>query len=249
MTTKLQPDSTVDDYEVAHYSKLAETWWDMEGPFWPLHTLNALRATYIRDQLCARLHLDATVSEPLSGVAVLDVGCGGGILSESMARMGASVTGIDIVEKNIGIASQHARDSGLTIDYQQRTVASLADTGAQFDVVLNMEVVEHVADLNAFMRDCGRLVRSGGSQFVATINRNPLAWFVAIFGAEYVLRWLPRGTHRYRMLRKPSEVRACLERDGFDLASFTGVRVNPLSRTMTLTPMTAINYMLLAHKR
>lgn len=247
--SNLQADSTVDDYEVAHYTKLAETWWDTEGPFWPLHTLNALRVTYIRDQLCTRLRRDASDAAPLLGVTVLDVGCGGGILSESMARLGASVTGIDIVEKNIGIASLHARDAGLDIDYQQRTASSLAETGVQFDVVLNMEVVEHVADLDAFMRDCGTLVRRGGSQFVATINRNPLAWFVAIFGAEYVLRWLPRGTHRYRMLRKPGEVQACLERGGFDLVDLTGVRVNPLSRTMALTSMTAINYMLLAHKR
>lgn len=244
----MQPDSTVDDYEVAHYTALAETWWDAEGPFWPLHTLNALRVVYIRDQLCAHLGREASVAAPLEGVAVLDVGCGGGILSESMARLGAQVTGIDVVEKNIGIARLHAQASGLAIDYRQQTASSLSESGAQFDVVLNMEVVEHVADLDAFMRDCNSLVRPGGSQFVATINRNPLAFMVAIFGAEYVLGWLPRGTHRYRMLRKPREIRACLERDGLSVADMTGVRVNPFTRQMALTPMTGINYMLLAHR-
>ncbi len=244
----MQHDSTVDAYEVDHYSALAETWWDTAGPFWPLHTLNALRVDYIRDRLCERLGRDAGVDAPLAGLQVLDVGCGGGILSESMARLGATVTGIDVVEKNIGIARAHAKVSGVDVTYRQQTASSLAAEGAAFDVVLNMEVVEHVADLDAFMADCSALVRPGGTMFVATINRNALAWFVAIFGAEYVLRWLPRGTHRYRMLRRPDEIVSRLERGGLALDAMTGVRVNPLNRRMTLTRSTAINYMLVAHR-
>lgn len=244
----MQHDSTVDAYEVDHYSALAETWWDTAGPFWPLHTLNALRVDYIRDRLCERLGRDAGVESPLEGLQVLDVGCGGGILSESMAKLGATVTGIDVVEKNIGIARAHARASGVDVTYRQQTASALAAEGATFDVVLNMEVVEHVADLDAFMADCCALVRPGGTMFVATINRNPLAGFVAIFGAEYVLRWLPKGTHRYRMLRKPAEILSRLERGGLAVAGTTGVRVNPLSREMALTRSTAINYMLVAHR-
>lgn len=244
----MQHDRTVDAYEVDHYSALAETWWDTSGPFWPLHTLNALRVDYIRDRLCERLGRDASAQAPLSGLRVLDVGCGGGILSESMAGLGATVTGIDVVEKNVGIARAHARESGAEVEYRQQTASSLAADGAAFDVVLNMEVVEHVADLDAFVADCCALVKPGGTMFVATINRNPLAWFVAILGAEYVLRWLPRGTHRYRMLRKPREIVSRLERGGLALEDITGVRVNPLNRRMALTGMTAINYMLVAHR-
>ncbi len=244
----MQNDSTVDAYEVDHYSALAETWWDTTGPFWPLHTLNALRVDYIRDRLCERMGRDAAVDVPLTGLRVLDVGCGGGILSESMARLGAAVTGIDVVEKNIGIARAHAGASGVDVTYRQQTASALAAEGAAYDVVLNMEVVEHVADLDAFMADCCALVRPGGTMFVATINRNPLAGFVAIFGAEYVLRWLPKGTHRYRMLRKPAEIVSRLEQGGLEVAGMTGVRVNPLNRSMALTRSTAINYMLVAHR-
>ena len=244
-----QRDRTVDDYEVGHYSALADTWWDDDGPFWPLHTLNALRVDYIRERLCERLDRDASADRPLDGLEVLDVGCGGGILSESMARLGARVTGIDVVEKNIGVARAHAQRSGLVIDYRRQPASALVDAGRRFDVVLNMEVVEHVADLDAFMADCCALVRAGGTMFVSTINRNPLAWLVAIVGAEYVLRWLPRGTHRYRMLRKPAEIRDRLADGGLGVDERVGVRVNPFTRRMTLTSLTAINYMLMASTR
>jgi len=198
-------DSTIDAREVDFYTRMAETWWDREGPFWPLHKLNELRTTYIVDKLCRHFDRDASVGKPLMGLRVLDVGCGGGILSESMAKLGAEVVGIDVVEKNIAIASLHAGQQGLSIDYRLAPASSLADSGAQFDVVLNMEVVEHVADVDAFMRDCCRLVSDTGVMFVATINRNLLSWLFAIIGAEYILRWLPRGTHRRGWFRKPVE--------------------------------------------
>ena len=244
----MQPDRTVDPYEVEHYTQLAETWWDPTGPFWPLHTLNELRVSYIREQLCDRFQLDQDLAAPLAGLSVLDVGCGGGILSESMAKLGAEVTGIDVVERNIGIAKRHALKSGIDIDYRQQTASDLASQGATFDVVLNMEVVEHVADVDGFMSDCCRLVRPGGSMFVATINRNPVAGLVAIFGAEYVLGWLPKGTHRYRMLRKPEEIIAPLETHGFEVEKPVGVRVNPFNRRMSIISWTGVNYMLRADR-
>ena len=241
-------DNTVDQREVAFYSELAATWWDREGPFWPLHKLNALRLDYIRDHLCRHFQLDARLEQPLAGLRVLDVGCGGGILSESMARLGASVTGIDVVERNIQVARLHARESGISIDYRLATAAELAASGDAYDVVLNMEVVEHVADVAAFMRDCNRLVGEGGVMFVATINRTLLGWLFAIVGAEYVLRWLPRGTHRWSMFRKPREIEALLNEDGLVVRDRTGVAANPFARSLRRTRSTMVNYMLFSSR-
>ena len=237
-------DKTIDPREVEYYTRMAETWWDREGPFWPLHTLNELRLTYIRDHLCEHFGRDSSTERPLHGLQVLDVGCGGGILAESMAKLGADVTGIDVVEKNINIAKLHAQGQSLPIDYRLTTAAELAASGARYDVVLNMEVVEHVADLAAFMHDCNRLTDEDGVMFVATINRTPLAWLFAIVGAEYVLGWLPRGTHRWRLFRKPREIRALLADGGIVVNDFTGVAVNPFTRTMRLTWLTQVNYMM-----
>lgn len=241
--------ASVDPREVEYYRKLAETWWDESGPFWPLHRLNRLRVPFIRDHACRRFGRDAGAARPLEGLAVIDVGCGGGILAESMARLGATVTGIDVVDRNLFIAEEHAQRAGLEIGYELSTAEAVADQGRAFDIVLNMEVVEHVADLDGFMAACGALVRPGGQMFVATINRTPLAWLFAIFGAEYVLRWLPRGTHRYRLLRKPGEIEALLERSGLEVEAMTGVRVNPLSKQLSLASSTAVNYMLAAGRR
>ena len=231
------------------YENLAAFWWDDTGPFWPLHRLNALRVTWIRDGLCRHFGLDPDRRQPLSGLRVLDIGCGGGILSESMARLGAEVTGIDVVEKNIGTATVHARQQGLNIDYQARTAESLASDGARFDVVLNMEVVEHVADLPAFMEACTALTGARGVMFVATINRTPLAWLFAIVGAEYVLRWLPKGTHRWSEFRKPGEIEELLQAGGLGVRQRSGVAVNPLTRSFRLTPQLNVNYMLMASRQ
>lgn len=239
-------DSTIDQREVDFYSGLAETWWDTEGPFWPLHQLNELRTAYILEKLCGHFDRDATRDKPLDGLRVLDVGCGGGILSESMARQGASVTGIDVVEKNIRIASLHAAQQDLDIEYNTTTASSLADSGDLFDVVLNMEVVEHVADVDAFMRDCCRLVSDAGVMFVATINRNLVSWLFAIVGAEYILRWLPRGTHRWRWFRTPAETTGQLARGGLSVEDSAGVAANPFNRRLRMTRSTRVNYMLFA---
>jgi 2-polyprenyl-6-hydroxyphenyl methylase/3-demethylubiquinone-9 3-methyltransferase len=239
-------DSTVDPREVGFYSRLAARWWDASGPFWPLHTLNRLRVGYIRSRLCAHFGRDEAGREPLSGLQVLDVGCGGGILAESIARLGASVVGIDVVDKNIQVATLHAADSGLEIDYRLCTAAELANAGEQFDVVLNMEVVEHVADLDAFMRDCCRMTRPGGAMFVATINRTPASWLIAIIGAEYILRWLPRGTHRWSWFRKPAEIRRLLQAGGLRGEETVGVAVNPFTKRMRITRLLAVNYMMVS---
>ena len=240
---------SIDPREVAQFAKVADLWWDPTGPYWPLHTLNEVRIGWIREQLRHAQHVPAASdAAPLAGLSVLDVGCGGGILSESLARLGARVTGIDVVERNIQIAQRHAEQSQLTIDYQLQAVEDLVQVGVQYDIVFNMEVVEHVADLAGFMTACAGLVQEGGSQFVATINRNWLAWLVTVLGAEYVLRWLPKGTHHYNMLRKPDEIIQLLDENGLQVSARSGVKVNPISKSMSLTRHTLINYMLYAEK-
>ena len=237
-------DVTIDPREVEFYSRLAETWWDRDGPFWPLHKLNELRVGYISDKLCVHFGLGHTAERPLKGLRILDVGCGGGILSESMAKLGARVIGIDVVDKNIRIASLHAARQGLDIDYRAAAASEVVASGAVFDVVLNMEVVEHVADVDCFMRDCARLTADGGCMFVATINRTLLAWLFAIVGAEYVLRWLPRGTHRWSMFQKPGDIAAHLHDGGLAVEETVGVAVNPFSRSLHITSSRAVNYMM-----
>ena len=238
-------DTTIDAREVEFYTQLADTWWDQHGPFWPLHKLNRLRVDYIRNKVSEHFGLDVDSPKPLAGLRVLDVGCGGGILAESMARLGANVTAIDVVEKNIQVARIHAERESLSIDYRLCTAAELAEENECFDVVLNMEVVEHVANLPAFMRDCCRLTASNGCMFVATINRTPLSWLFAIVGAEYILGWLPRGTHRWRWFRKPAEIERLLADGGLSANDIIGVSANPFNRTLNMTSRTAVNYMLL----
>jgi 2-polyprenyl-6-hydroxyphenyl methylase/3-demethylubiquinone-9 3-methyltransferase len=239
----------VDPAEVAYYERLAHRWWDASGPFWPLHRLNRLRVGYIREEVAALLGRDAASDRPLTGLSVLDVGCGGGILSEAMARLGARVTGIDPTERNIVVASHHAQASGLAIDYRHTTAEVAAAAGEAYDLVLNMEVVEHVADLPAFMAAATALVRPGGVMVLATLNRTPLSWLFGIVGAEYVLRWLPRGTHRWDRFVRPAEAEHLLARGGLRVASRSGVRVNPITRHFALTGWMAVNYMLVAAKR
>ena len=239
---------SIDPREVSFYKKIAALWWDTSGPFWPLHELNKLRINWIIKEL-NKVGLGTNASSsPLAGLRVLDVGCGGGILSESLAQFGAQVHGIDVVEKNIRIAQLHARQNNLEIKYSYSTAESLVDTHEQYDVVFNMEVVEHVADLESFMRACNQLVKPGGAMFVATINRTFIAYLFAIIGAEYILRWLPRGTHRYAMLRKPSEIVDSLEKDNLKPTAWTGVRVNPFTRHFSLHNNKSVNYMLMAQK-
>lgn len=236
MTQEAIDERNADTDEVEKFGRLSARWWDESGPLATLHTINPLRTDYIAGLV------------ELDGARVLDVGCGGGILSEAMARKGAEVHGIDVVERNIHIASMHAAQAGLDIRYEQLTAESLADSGAQYDVVLNMEVVEHVADLDLFMEACNRLVRPGGLMFVATINRTLLALLIAIVGAEYVLRWMPKGTHRWRWFRRPAQIRILLQAGGLHIGRLTGVAVDPFRKRLFLTPMKQVNYMLSAVK-
>ena len=236
---------TIDPKEVAYYEKFALTWWDKNGPFWPLHLLNDLRMKWIIAQLSAVYGSET----PLKGLKVLDVGCGGGLLSEALAKSGAEVTAIDVVEKNITIAQAHAKKSKLEINYLLTSVEQLVASGAKYDVVFNMEVVEHVACVDTFMAACNALLNASGIQFIASINRNVLAFIVAILGAEYITRLLPKGTHHYKKLVKPSELEAALARDDFKVLSSSGVSVNPIQRSMKLIKPLWLNYMLMAQKR
>ena len=235
--------ASIDPREVDFYTGLADTWWDRQGPFWPLHRLNELRVQWIRDRLVEHFGRSPAAAAPLAGLRVLDVGCGGGILAESMARLGAAVYGIDVVEKNLAIARLHAARVGLDVRYALTTAEEMAARSEQFDVVLNMEVVEHVADFPGFLQACSELVRPGGAMFVATINRTPLSWLFAIVGAEYVLGWLPKGTHRWSLFRRPREITELLERDGMTVQAETGVRVNPFNRRFSLQRNLAVNFM------
>jgi 2-polyprenyl-6-hydroxyphenyl methylase/3-demethylubiquinone-9 3-methyltransferase len=245
-TRMTQTASTIDPREVEFYSRLAATWWNTDGPFWPLHRLNTLRAAFLRERLCELFGRDSARDQPLEGLRILDIGCGGGILSESIAQTGASVLGIDVVDKNIHIARRHAAEIGLDVRYQLTSAEELAATGAEFDVVLNMEVVEHVANLSVFMDAAGRMVRPGGVMAVATINRTLRSWLFAIVGAEYVLRWLPRGTHQWRRFPTPSEIADLMAARGLAVVELRGVRINPLTRGFSLSRSTAVNYMTLA---
>ncbi|WP_018872484.1 bifunctional 2-polyprenyl-6-hydroxyphenol methylase/3-demethylubiquinol 3-O-methyltransferase UbiG [Thioalkalivibrio sp. ALJ16] len=249
MTSPSSPhDRTVDPAEVARYRALADMWWEPGGRLWPLHVLNGLRTGYIRDQLCAALGRDPAQPAPLAGLRMLDIGCGGGLLSEAMARLGADVLGVDVVESNIAVARQHAQDTGLGVRYELATAEALAARDERFDVVLNMEVVEHVADLSGFLQAVHRMVRPGGYGFVATINRNPVSYLVAILGAEYIFRILPRGTHQWRRFVTPAQMQTFFERDGLQPVASTGIKVNPLTRRMWLSRSQSVNYMLMAHR-
>jgi len=243
MSTTIPSTSSVDPDEVAYFEGLADRWWDATGPFWPLHRLNGFRVDYIRRQLSATFDRSADLQRPLEGLRLLDIGCGGGILSEPMARLGGHVTGIDVAGKNIRVASLHAERGGLDIDYRHASAEALAAAGETFDAVLNMEVVEHVERLPEFLAACGALVRPGGLMFVATINRTLAALLVAIFGAEYVLRWLPKGTHHFRKLVRPDEVTSALGRQ-FQVQDRTGVRVNPFNRSFHYSRFLGVNYMM-----
>ncbi len=212
---------------------------------WPLHKLNDLRAPYVAEQVWRHLALEPTAEAPLKGLSILDIGCGAGLLAEAMAVRGASVTAIDPSERNIAIAQQHARSRGLNIDYRTGSVDTL-DPAEQFDVVLNMEVVEHVDDLPGFLTRCCEHTRPGGLHFIATINRTLVSWLVAIIGAEYVLRWLPKGTHAWSKFVRPAEVQAMLQQRRHRILARTGVSINPVTRHYRLAPYLGVNYMLTA---
>jgi 2-polyprenyl-6-hydroxyphenyl methylase/3-demethylubiquinone-9 3-methyltransferase len=242
-------DRTVDASEVAKFAAMAEEWWDPNGKFRPLHLFNPVRVEFLRDRIADHFARDVRGGRPLDGLRILDVGCGGGLLCEPMTRLGANVTGIDATERNTEIARTHAAAVGLDIDYRYATASDLAEGGATFDVVLNMEVIEHVADRQAFLDDCARLVRPGGLMFLATLNRTPKAYMLAIVGAEYVMRWLPRGTHDWKRFVRPSEMAAWLRHTGMEMREICGVVYDPLKGAWKLAPRDLdVNYIAMAEK-
>jgi 2-polyprenyl-6-hydroxyphenyl methylase/3-demethylubiquinone-9 3-methyltransferase len=240
--------TTIDDAEVARFSAMAAEWWNPSGKFRPLHKFNPVRLAYIRNQVAARFGRDPRAARPFEGLRFLDIGCGGGLLCEPMARLGAEVVGVDPSENNIEVARLHAAESGLAIDYRAASAEELADAGERFDVVLNMEVVEHVADVGYFVARCAEMVKPDGIMFVATINRTLKALGLAIFGAEYILRWLPKGTHHYDKLVRPDELEKALADAGMAVADRTGVTYNPLADRWQQSRDMDVNYMVMAEK-
>ena len=238
---------TVDREEIAKFAALAEEWWDPDGKFRPLHRLNPTRLRFIRDRLATHFGRDLRAARPLEGLRILDIGCGGGLLAEPLSRLGAQVTGIDAAEASIEVARLHAEESELAIDYRHVAAEELAAAGERFDAVLNMEVLEHVADVGAFIAASSALVEAGGAMLLATLNRTPKAFLMAIVGAEYLLRWLPRGTHDWRKFRRPSEIVAALRAEGLVAKEVVGVTYNPLTDAWRLDPRDAdVNYMIYA---
>lgn len=241
--------STVDPADVERFSRIADEWWDPLGKFAPLHQLNPVRLGFIRDRAAAHWQRDALSGSPLDDLSVLDIGCGGGLLCEPMARLGGQVTGIDAAERNIATARLHAAGQGLAIDYRHTTAEEMARNDARFDIVLALEIVEHVADVELFLKSVGELVRPGGLVFLSTLNRTAKAWALAIVGAEYVLRWLPRRTHEWRKFLKPSEVVRGLRQGGVETHEIVGVVYSPLSRAWSLNKRDLdVNYMLYGSK-
>ena len=241
--------SGVEAAELERFAGLAEHWWDEAGPLAPLHKLNPVRIGYVRDRICAQLGRDPLRDRPLGGLRALDVGCGGGLLSEPLARLGATVTGIDLAPASIDVAKRHARAAGLDIDYRVAAAAQLVAEAQHFDLVCAMEVVEHVADQEEFLWACAALVRPGGGLVLATLNRTFRAFALGIVAAEYLLGWLPRGTHSWSRFVRPSEAARALRRAGLQIRDVTGVAYDPLRDRFHLSRDPAVNYMLFAARK
>jgi 2-polyprenyl-6-hydroxyphenyl methylase/3-demethylubiquinone-9 3-methyltransferase len=244
MAATAQPqDATIDPAEVARFDAIAKTWWDQKGPMAVLHKFNPVRLGFVRDLACERFGRDPKAMNTLDGLTLVDIGCGGGVLSEPLARLGAEVTGLDPAPTNIAVARAHAQRSGLAIDYRQETIEALVAQGKTFDIVLAMEVVEHVADVEAFVTACCQAVKPGGLLVMATLNRTLKSYALAIVGAEYVLRWLPRGTHDWNRFVTPGELGDAIEANGLELGESTGVVYNPFTDRWSAAPDMDVNYM------
>ena len=241
-------DPSVDAGEVAKFSALAAQWWDPNGKFAPLHKFNPVRLGFIRREAAARFGRDERSLRPFEGLSLLDIGCGGGLLSEPMARLGFAVTGADASERNIGTARTHAAQSGVTVDYRATTAEALASEGLRFDIVLNMEVVEHVADVGAYLGACAQLVKPGGITIVATLNKTLKSLALAKFAAEYVLGWMPRGTHDWNRFIPPAQLQQSLEESGLNILKIQGVFFDVLTWDWRLSSDLDVNYMVVAAK-
>ena len=241
---------TIDPAEVAKFEAMAAEWWDPAGKFKPLHEMNPCRLHYITTQIAAEFDRNLTNARPFAGLRLLDIGCGGGLLSEPMARLGATVVGADAAARNIPVAQIHAQQSGLDIDYRHTSAEALAEAGEQFDVVLNMEVVEHVADPLAYLTACQQLLKPGGLMICSTLNRNAKSFAMAIVGAEWVMRWLPKGTHDWNKFITPDELRDLITRAGLTPVDRKGMVFNPLSWRWSLSARDlSVNYVTASVKR
>lgn len=240
---------SLDPSEVEKFSRLAAEWWNPKGKFGVLHVFNPVRLQFIKEQVCARLGRDPLERQPFSGLRFLDIGCGGGLLTEPMARLGATITGVDPSEKNIKTAGVHAAELGLVIDYRVGTAEDLAAAGEVFDVILNMEVIEHVTDPAAFTATCAAMLKPGGLMFVATLNRTLKSFGLAIVGAEYVLGWLPRGTHQWEKFIAPAELKGWLEANGVPVKDEAGVTYSPFAREWRKSRDMDVNYMVVGQRQ
>ena len=239
----MQTQTTVDPSEIAKFEAMAAEWWDLNGKFKPLHMLNPCRLDYITKQIAGEFDRDLTSPEPFKGLRILDIGCGGGLLAEPMARLGADVVGADAAERNIPVAQVHAQQSGLDIDYRHTTAEAMAAAGEKFDAVLNMEVVEHVASPIDYLTACHDLLKPGGLHICSTINRNPKSFMMAIVGAEHIMRWLPKGTHEWNKFITPDELFALLEKAGLEPVDRKGFVFNPLGWSWKLSDRDlSVNY-------
>jgi 2-polyprenyl-6-hydroxyphenyl methylase / 3-demethylubiquinone-9 3-methyltransferase len=237
---------SIDTDEVERFSALAEGWWDPKGSMAPLHRLNPARLGFLRQALAAHFDRDTKSLRPFEGLRILDIGCGGGLISEPLSRLGADVTGIDASEANVAVARAHSRGADLDIDYRQASAEELAAAGQRFDAVLALEVVEHVADLDTFLQAAATLVRPGGAFIVSTLNRTPKSLLFAIVGAEYVMGWLPRGTHRWDRFLRPSELAAALRRQGLQMREIRGLVYDLLAGEWRIGRDLGINYLAFA---
>jgi 2-polyprenyl-6-hydroxyphenyl methylase/3-demethylubiquinone-9 3-methyltransferase len=244
MASPVQARSSIDPAEVERFSRIAAEWWDPKGKFAPLHKFNPVRLGFIRDQALHRFSRDPKARKPFEGLRLLDIGCGGGLLSEPMCRLGFQVVGVDASERNIGTAAAHAAQVGADVDYRCSTAEDLKAAGERFDLILNMEVIEHVADPGQFLRDCAAMLNPGGLMIVATLNRTLKAFALAKVGAEYVLRWLPAGTHDWNKFLKPDELRGFLADQPLAVDGPYGVVFDPLSGRWSQSHDTDVNYMM-----
>lgn len=241
--------STIDNEEIERFSRIADEWWNVKGKFAPLHSMNPVRIEYIRDTIIKHTQHSTLNTPPLKDISLLDIGCGGGLIAEPMARLGAKVTAIDASEKNIAVASLHAEKMGLDIDYRCTTAEDLAATGEKFDVVLSLEIVEHVADINLFIKSACELLKPNGIIILSTLNRTAKSYALAIIGAEYIMRMLPVGTHTWSKFLRPSELCNIIEKNNIEITELMGMVMNPLSWKWHLDAKDlAVNYLVVGKK-